>query len=100
MINHTRQSTIAVMLILSILLTALPSTSVRAVTIDPVELSEESQIFNYVHQEIFEKHAHVQRLTSEETLDSYVFLNADGSRTSYFLNEQVKFVDTHGVIHE
>lgn len=100
MINRTRRSATALMLILSILLTTMPVSSVAVATIDAEALSKESKIFNYIHREVFEENAHVQRLTAEESLDSYVFLNADGSRTAYFLDEQVKFVDANGTVQE
>lgn len=79
------------MLIFSILLTTMPVSSVTVATVNAEALSRESQIFNYVHREVFEENAHVQRLAAEESLDSYVFLNADGSRTAYFLDKPVKF---------
>ena len=100
MINRTRRSFTALMLILSILLTTMPVSSVTVATVNAEALSRESQIFNYVHREVFEENAHVQRLAAEESLDSYVFLNADGSRTAYFLDEPVKFVDSSGTVRE
>lgn len=100
MINRTRRSFTAFMLILSILLTTMPVSSVAVATVNAEALSRESQIFNYVHREVFEENAHVQRLAAEESLDSYVFLNADGSRTAYFLDEPVKFVDSSGTVRE
>lgn len=42
-------------------------------------LSEDCKILNYVHAEVFSSANHVARLTSEETLSSYVFLNEDGT---------------------
>ena len=63
-------------------------------------LSEDCKILNYVHAEVFSSANHVARLTSEETLSSYVFLNEDGTRTAYFMDEAVKFVDANGIIQE
>lgn len=100
MINRTRRSFTAFMLVLSILLTTIPVSSTGTAVMDAEALSRESQIFNYVHREVFEENAHVQRLAAEESLDSYVFLNADGSRTAYFLDEPVKFVDSSGAVRE
>lgn len=63
-------------------------------------LSEDCKILNYVNAEVFSSANHVARLTSEETLSSYVFLNEDGTRTAYFMDEAVKFVDANGIIQE
>ena len=63
-------------------------------------LSEDCKILNYVHAEVFGSANHVARLASEETLSSYVFLNADGTRTAYYLDEAVKFVDADGKVQE
>lgn len=43
---------------------------------------------------------HIKRLTDEETLSTYVFLNSDGSKTVYYLDEPVKYVDATGNIIE
>ena len=63
-------------------------------------LSKDCKILNYVHAEVFGSANHVARLASEETLSSYVFLNADGTRTAYYLDEAVKFVDADGKVQE
>lgn len=59
-----------------------------------------SKVLNYVDKEEFESHKFIGRLPDEEELNSYVFQNADGSRTAYFLSENVKYVDKDGTIQE
>lgn len=63
-------------------------------------LATDCKILNYVDAEVFASHNHVLRLTEDETLSTYAFLNADGTKTVYYLDEAVKFVDTDGVVQE
>lgn len=58
------------------------------------------QILNYIDKEVFANGNHIERLTDEETLSTYVFLNSDGSKTVYYLDEPVKYVDATGNILE
>ena len=39
---------------------------------------------------------HVARLRDEETLDTHVYLNKDGSRTLYFYDHPVQYMDAQG----
>ena len=64
------------------------------------ELSTESQIFKHIDKASFEAAGHVERLPEEEELNSYVFKNADGSKTAYFLDEDVKYVNSAGEVVE
>jgi len=61
-------------------------------------LLADCQILRYVNEEAFREKNHVSRVPGEETLSSYVFQNADGSRTVYFLDEPVKYVDVGGMV--
>lgn len=63
-------------------------------------LEAASTIFNYVDKASFMEAGHVERLPEEEDLNSYVFRNEDGSKTVYFLDEDVKFVNAGGVVTE
>ena len=63
-------------------------------------LTEDSKILDYVDSEQFLQADHVARLPQEETLDSYVFLNQDGTRSVYYMGRPVKYVDENGTIHE
>lgn len=66
-----------------------------------VPLSETScQILRYVDNTEFEEGNHIARILNEETLSSYVFLNEDGSRTTYWMDEPVKFKNADGLIQE
>ena len=66
-----------------------------------VPLSETScQILRYVDTTEFEEGNHIARILNEETLSSYVFLNEDGSRTTYWMDEPVKFKNADGLIQE
>ena len=65
-----------------------------------MDLTADCAILNYVDEEVFAAGNHVLRLAEEETLSSYVFLNADGTKTVYYLDEAVKFVDSDGTIQE
>ena len=60
----------------------------------------ECMIAEYVNADDFNKSSHVSRLADEEKLDTYVFLNADGTKSVYYMDEKVKFVDKNGDIRE
>lgn len=66
---------------------------------DP-EISEESMILKYVDSSQFNAARHVQRLTELEDLNTYVFANADGTRSIYIMHENVKYVDENGTVIE
>jgi uncharacterized protein (TIGR03034 family) len=54
----------------------------------------------YVDAEQFEEAGHVQRLYDEEELDTYVYLNEDGSKSVYYMDQDVKFIDEQGNVQE
>ena len=63
-------------------------------------LEAASTIFDYVDKASFVEAGHVERLADEEELNSYVFRNPDGSKTVYFLAEDVKYVSVTGAVTE
>lgn len=63
-------------------------------------LVEGSQILTHVHEDVLRENKHVARLTQEESLSNYVFLNSDGTKTVYYMDEEVKFIDTDGTLKE
>lgn len=65
-----------------------------------LQLDADCQILKHVDEEAFAAGKHIARLPEEETLSSYVFLNADGSKTAYFMDQPVKFTDADGSIKE
>ena len=93
---------VSVILVMSILFPLFSNalTRVEAIGIDSLELSKECNIFNYIDINSFEDNSFISRLKGEESLDNYVFLNSDGSRTAYFLDKNVKFYDANGIIQE
>lgn len=124
--TNARSKFIAMLLVLSLILTGFPGTAVwaqaggadqteqaaAALSEQPVsqaqpaqeaetfQLDADCKLLNYVHAEVFAQNDHVARMKEEETLSSYVFQNRDGSRTAYFLDDNVKFVDTDGITKE
>ena len=64
------------------------------------DLTKDSQILDYVDPEQFYSAEHIARLPGEETLDSYVFLNSDGSKSIYYMGRPVKYIDDNGTIRE
>lgn len=63
-------------------------------------LTEECKILQYVDEEAFEAAGHAFRLPYLEELDTYVFQNEDGTRSIYYLYENVKYIDEQGNIRE
>lgn len=108
--NAQIKKALALILVLSFLTsvfclpsTALPLTEAESST-DAVEniettdqifnrITQDCAILNYVDEETFKNAGHVNRLTDEEDLYSYVFENADGTRTAYIMGEPVKYLD-------
>ncbi|MBO5322853.1 MAG: DNRLRE domain-containing protein [Oscillospiraceae bacterium] len=66
---------------------------------DPI-IAEESMILEYIDSAQFNAAQHTQRLTELEDLNTYVFANADGTRSVYMMHENVKFVDEAGFVVE
>lgn len=63
-------------------------------------LTEDCKILQYVDEEAFEAADHAFRLPYLEELDTYVFQNTDGTRSIYYLYENVKYIDEQGNIRE
>ena len=63
----------------------------------PIDFENEA-ILQHVDQEVFRASNHIRRLPEEETLDTYVYLNQDGSKSVYFMEENVKYVDSDGKV--
>ena len=109
------RSMLALLLILCLVLPMVPvraAEAAPAVTAPEVSAPEASEapgvlemepdwkILRYVDPEDFYARGHIARFETEETLSSYVFLNADGSKTVYYMDEPVKFQDGGGRIWE
>ena len=55
-----------------------------------------SNFFKYVDEAVFEAGNHVARIPEEETLSTYVFRNNDGTKTVYYLPDNVKYIAQDG----
>lgn len=64
------------------------------------QLCEDSGIFRYIDKDNFLQLEHVARLTEEETLNTYVFQNQDGTKSVYYMGENVKYVAPDGSIRD
>ena len=110
MFKRTEKKLIALLLAIAMLVTLLPyyasaketaeAAPALAPEITPEPLEPDCRILNYVDEAVFLAGNHVARLPAEESLSSYVFLNADGTRTVYYMDEAVKYVDRAGNILE
>lgn len=105
--NRQTRSLISLILAITMLLTG--SMLVYAVdlsdlfgdsAVTELQLDADCQILKYVDEEVFLDGGHVARLKEEETLSTYVFLNSDGTRTVYYMDENVKFRDENGAVQE
>lgn len=67
---------------------------------DDPSIAEESMILKYIDSTQFNAARHTQRLTNLEDLNTYVFANADGTRSVYMMHENVKYIDKNGVVKE
>lgn len=110
MFKRAEKKLIALLLAIAMLLPLLPyyasaeepaeAAPAQAPEITPEPLEPNCRILNYVDESVFLAGNHVARLPAEESLSSYVFLNADGTRTVYYMDEAVKYVDSGGNILE
>ena len=64
------------------------------------KLTEDCNILQYVDEQAFEAANHAFRLPHLEKLDTYVFQNPDGTRSVYYLYENVKYIDEQGNVRE
>lgn len=51
---------------------------------------------DYVDNEVLDEAGHVARIPEEEELDTYVFLNRDGTKSVYYMDDNVRYVDENG----
>ena len=113
------RTAVSLLLILCLVLPMVPvhaaetSRSVTTPSVEPVQppvtetisddhskLESDCQILRYVDEEVFRSRDHIARFKTEETLSSYVFLNRDGTKTVYYMDEPVKFRDAGGRVWE
>ena len=64
------------------------------------KLTEDCKILQYVDEQAFAEANHAFRLPHLEELDTYVFQNPDGTRSVYYLYENVKYIDEQGNVRE
>lgn len=53
-----------------------------------------------VDQEQFAQEDHLQRLPDEERMDTYVYLNRDGTKSIYYMGRNVKYRDHNGQVRD
>ncbi len=89
--------------------TSTPSASIYtpsdSLAFDPTileaeQITSENIIFRNIDWETFSQNSHSHRLVSEEDLNTYVFKNQNGSKTVYYMGENVKFVDSLGQVKD
>lgn len=78
----------------------LPISDPTILCADDPGVAEESMILKYVDNSLFDAARHTRRLPDLETLNTYVFDNADGTRSVYIMDENVKYEDKNGIIRE
>lgn len=57
-------------------------------------------IRDYVDNEMLDEAGHVARINEEEELNTYVFLNRDGTKSVYYMDDNVRYVDENGEMVE
>lgn len=67
----------------------------------PIEAAmNDCRLLNYIDEEQFESSKFVYRLPTSEDLNSYVFVNDDGDKVVYIMDENTKFIDSNGEVVE
>ena len=93
--------TVLIVLTSTNILTALSYDDVTPIEIDDViKSSGDVAIFKHVDTTAFQDKHHVKRLNNEEDLNSYVFLNSDGTKSVYIFGDDLKYVDSNGTVRE
>lgn len=64
------------------------------------KIANECNILSFVDEDVFRESKPIERLPDHENLNSYVFLNEDGTQTMYVMNENVKYIAEDGSIRE
>ncbi|MBO5097163.1 MAG: RICIN domain-containing protein, partial [Agathobacter sp.] len=67
---------------------------------DKEKFEDDDVIFKHLDKENFKNGKHISRLEHEEKLNTYVFGNEDGSKTVYYMYENVKYKDKDGKIKD
>ena len=114
--RRTNKALVSLALLVSMLFSLLPNlpqaTATNLTAATPQEaavLPEKSPVYqldasckllSYVDEAAIAESNHIARLPSEETLSTYAFLNSDGTKTVYYMNEAVKFLDSDGKVVE
>ncbi len=105
MINKRILSTLLALAILLSCVGWTPAQAQEAASVEEnidtaAQLADNSNISQFVDMEQFTQADHVARLCDEEKLNTYVFRNRDGSKSVYYMDQDVKFVDDGGTIRE
>ena len=79
-------------------ITSVSETPVLEETVDNevIPLVSAAEVPNFISQAQIEEHGHISRLSDEETLNTLVYLNRDGTKTKYIMDYPVKYVDENG----
>ena len=64
------------------------------------DIAEDCNILNYVDESEFRLQNHVERMYDQESLNTYVFKNGDGTNSVYFFDDNLKYRDESGSIIE
>ena len=64
------------------------------------DIISDSRIGEYINIQDFYSTSPVYRLKELETLSTYVFQNYDGTNTTYYMSETVKYISDDGMIRE
>lgn len=69
--------------------------------LEPMETAMENcRVLDYVDDTQFNSSSFSYRITEQEDLNTYVFLDENGDKTVYLLDENVKYVNSDGVVIE
>ena len=63
-------------------------------------VGSETNLFRYIDEDDFIEMNHIGRIESLETFSSYVFYNSDGTLTSYYLDDNVKYCKNGTIIEK
>lgn len=99
--NHKVKTSMSLLLALCVLFSVLPYKPYEAENNSGVEIVAASMSnIKYLDTDVLESYNFAGRLPGEENLNSYVFLNQDGSQTALIFPENIKYIDESGNIVE
>lgn len=68
------------------------------VKVEEIPLISSAEVPNFISREQIEELGHIARISDEESLNTLVYLNRDGTKTKYITRDPIKYTDASGKV--